>query len=169
MAQSLCKSEFVLTNDTLYLALTGELWDVCLLWGFGRNIDSIIMALHCKRNYGTKLSQKSILTSRPRFNIKMSSYQYRKSYCGDQMVVRSAYLHNGISYTGKMTSLYWIRALISLPTCQWCPESTFNIKMSSYKYRDSHYKDKMVVKPSHLYNGNSYTGKMTSLYWIKTL
>ena len=42
------------------------------------------------------------------FNIKMSSYQYRKSYCGDKMVVRSSYLHNGISYTGKMASLYWI-------------------------------------------------------------
>ena len=34
-------------------------------------------------------------------NIKMPSYQYRKSHC----------LHNGISYAGKMTSLYWIRAL----------------------------------------------------------
>ena len=44
----------------------------------------------------------------PWFNIKMSSYQYRKSHCGDKTVVRSSYLHNGISYTGKMTSLYWI-------------------------------------------------------------
>ena len=41
----------------------------------------------------------------------MSSYQYRKSHCGDKTVVRSSYLHNGISYTGKTTSLYWIRAL----------------------------------------------------------
>ena len=46
------------------------------------------------------------------FNIKMSSYQYRKSHCGDKTVVRSSYLHNGISYTGKMSSLYWIRALL---------------------------------------------------------
>ena len=43
------------------------------------------------------------------FNINMASYQYRKSHCGDKTVVRSSYLHNGISYTGKMTSLYWIR------------------------------------------------------------
>ena len=42
---------------------------------------------------------------------KMSSYQYRKSHCGDKTVVRSSYLHNGISYTGKVTSLYWIKAL----------------------------------------------------------
>ena len=46
----------------------------------------------------------------PWFNIKMSSYQYRKSYCGDKTVVRSSYLHNGISYTGKMSSLYWMGA-----------------------------------------------------------
>ena len=49
--------------------------------------------------------------SGPRFNIKMPSYQYRKSHCGDKTVVRSSYLHNGISYTGKMISFYWIRAL----------------------------------------------------------
>ena len=47
----------------------------------------------------------------PWFNIKMSSYQYRKSHCGDKTVVRSSYLHSGISYTGKMSSLYWIGAL----------------------------------------------------------
>ena len=29
----------------------------------------------------------------------MSPYQYRKSHCGDKTVVRSSYLHNGISYT----------------------------------------------------------------------
>ena len=46
----------------------------------------------------------------PWFNIKMTSYQYRKSHCGDKTVVRSSYLHNGISYTGKMSSLYWIGA-----------------------------------------------------------
>ena len=39
------------------------------------------------------------MTPGPRFNIKMSSYQYRKSHCGDKMAVRSSYLHNGISYT----------------------------------------------------------------------
>ena len=47
-----------------------------------------------------------------RLNKKMSSYQYRKSHCGDKTVVRSSYLHNGISYTGKMLSLYWIRAQV---------------------------------------------------------
>ena len=46
------------------------------------------------------------------FNIKMPSYQYRKSHCGDKTIFRPSYLHNGISYTGKTTSLYWIRALV---------------------------------------------------------
>ena len=44
----------------------------------------------------------------PRFNIKMSSYQYRKSHCGDKTILRPSYLHNGISYTSKTTFLYWI-------------------------------------------------------------
>ena len=48
--------------------------------------------------------------SGPRFNIKMSSCRYRKSHCGDKTVVRSSYLHNGISCTGKVSSLYSIGA-----------------------------------------------------------
>ena len=49
----------------------------------------------------------------PWFNIKMSSYQYRKSHCGNKTISRPSYCHNGISYTGKMTWLYSIRALIA--------------------------------------------------------
>ena len=48
------------------------------------------------------------------FNIKMASNQYRKSHCGDKTILRPSYLHNRISYTGKMASLYWIGALIIL-------------------------------------------------------
>ena len=40
--------------------------------------------------------------------LPRASYQYRKSHCGDKTVVRSSYLRNGISYTGKMSSRYWI-------------------------------------------------------------
>ena len=60
--------------------------------------------------------RNGLVTTGPRFNIKMTSYRYRKSHCGDKTVVRSSYLHNGISYTGKMISLYWIRALVSWPS-----------------------------------------------------
>ena len=52
-------------------------------------------------------------TPGPRFNIKISSYQYRKSHCGGKTVVRSSYLHNRMSCTGKMASSYWIRVLAS--------------------------------------------------------
>ena len=34
-----------------------------------------------------------------------------------------------------------------------------NIKTSSYKYRDHHYQDKTVSRPSCLYNGNNHTWK----------
>ena len=55
----------------------------------------------------------------PWFNIKMSSYQYRKSHCGNKTILRPSYLHNGISYTAKMSSLYWIRAQVA--TCLLTP------------------------------------------------
>ena len=61
-----------------------------------------------------------IYASGGRLNIKMSSYQYSKSYCGDKTILRRSYLHNGISYTGKTTTLFWIGALTvepAVPTC----------------------------------------------------
>ena len=61
----------------------------------------------------------------PWFNIKMSSYRHRKSHCGDKMILRPSYLHNGISYTDKMISLYWIRALVSQAGISNCiPQNT---------------------------------------------
>ena len=55
--------------------------------------------------------------SGPWFNIKILSYQYRKSHCGDKTILRPSYLHNGISYTDKTESLYWIGALVSVLPC----------------------------------------------------
>ena len=59
------------------------------------------------------------IITRAQFNIKMSSYQYRKSNCGDKTILWPSYLHNGISYTGKTTSLYWIRPrrVCTWPNC----------------------------------------------------
>ena len=62
-------------------------------------------------------------------NIKMPSYQYRKSHCGNKTILWPSYLHNGISYTGKTTSLCWIGAQLlwvysasnSLGPWQECP------------------------------------------------
>ena len=33
------------------------------------------------------------------------------------------------------------------------------------RYGDFHYKEKMLMRPSYLYNGNSYTENTASLYW----
>ena len=38
----------------------------------------------------------------------MLSFQYRNAQCRDKTVLRSSYLHHGISCISKMTSLYWI-------------------------------------------------------------
>ena len=73
----------------------------------------------------------------------MSSYQYRKSHCGDKTVVRSSYLHNGISYTGKMSSLYWIGAL------RWCMCETVGmvvakqISFFQYYFLSNYYKHRL--------------------------
>ena len=42
------------------------------------------------------------------------------------------------------------------------------IKMLSYKYRNSYYKDETVSQPSHLIDGNPHTWG-DFLYWIKGL
>ena len=62
-----------------------------------------------------ELSCRAMCSIGPWFNIDMSSYQYRKSHCGDKAVVRSTDLHNGVSYTSKMASLYWTTPWITWP------------------------------------------------------
>ena len=49
----------------------------------------------------------------------MTSYQYWKSHCGDKTILRPSNLHNGISYTGKMTSFYWIWDLVTVLHVAW--------------------------------------------------
>ena len=44
-----------------------------------------------------------------------------------------------------------------------CHQFDLNIKL--VPGTDFHDKDKTVMRPSYLYNGNPYTGKNTSLYW----
>ena len=70
-------------------------------------------------------------TSGPWFNIKMPSYQYKKSHCGDKTILRPSYLHNGLSYTDKMISLYWIKALITSVSQRW--SSHLSLDPSLYK------------------------------------
>ena len=43
---------------------------------------------------------------RGQFNIMMSSYQYRKSHCGDKMILQPSYLHSVLSPLWNF--LYWL-------------------------------------------------------------
>ena len=67
--------------------------------------------MHEKQWY-TLCKRKTSWEAGPWFNVKMPSYQYRKSHYGDKMVIRSSYLHNVISYTAKMESLHWTNPLV---------------------------------------------------------
>ena len=85
-----------------------------LWYNEGVNLQDLYMFMACKSllllHYFER--HRFQFCPRPRFNIKMLSYQYRKFNCGDKTVVRSSYFHNGISYAGKTAYLYWIEALM---------------------------------------------------------
>ena len=68
--------------------------------------------------------------------IKMLSYQYRNSHCGYKMIWRLSDLYNGISFTGRMTSLCWIRALAPVPLSIFRSNSKFdeNSERFSFEY-----------------------------------
>ena len=97
-------------------------WEVRLASKYigDKSIYYICYILHFAMKIGRRLGSKTNGTSQISwrsggwFNKKMSSYQYRKSHCGDKTILRPSYLYNGISYTGKMTSLYWIRAQVTV-------------------------------------------------------
>ena len=62
------------------------------------------------------------------FNINMLSYQYRKSHCGDKTIIRSSYLHDGISYTGKMTCSFW-NSYAGKMIYSWWNQKNENVEM----------------------------------------
>ena len=95
----------------LYIYLTLRYWDQNIVVKLGQYHNCWCLdSLHRQdiNSYGAECAG----SAGPWFNKKMSSYQYRKSHCGDKTILRPSYLHNGISYAGKMTSLYWIRAQV---------------------------------------------------------
>ena len=126
--------------------------------------------------------QSCIMTTGSWFNIKMSAHQYRKSHCGDKTVVRSSYLHNGISYIGKMTSLYWIRSLVvfrgssTIILSLWSsyrkyclyievgPSGLPQYKDVSCKYQNSHYRIRLHGGCLIFIMEIPYPGSQ-SLYW----
>ena len=69
--------------------------------------------------------------------MKISSYQCRKSLCGDK----------------DSRNIIFI--------LKWDSRVCFNLKIPSYQCAKLHCWNKMILQPSHLHNG-----KKTSLYWI---
>ena len=65
----------------------------------------------------------------------------------------------------SMTCLRWEGTETHVVAKVVTARARLNIKMILLAYGNFNYKDKTVVRPCHRYNGNSYTGKTTSLYW----
>ena len=114
------------------------------------------------------------------FNIKMSSYQYRKSHCGDKTVVRSSYPHNGISYIGKMSSLYWISLLNVISLVIYVHYSGTILGMDSANERRHYIATSFLIDWAHTQNDSCYlrfctfgfivaiTGRFTHIYFTHT-
>ena len=64
------------------------------------------------------------------------TYQYRKSHWGDKMAFRLYHLHSGISFTGKMSSLYYLYSPV-------CNVSELDI------YWFQHYSGTIVIVAHH--------------------
>ena len=130
-----CSTHFVYTADDITMVYTLH-FGTQQFWSEKWNLTHKILILFMV-----------IFISGGRFNIKMPSYRYRKSHCGDKTILRPSYLHNGISYTGKMTSLYWIRPPVLLeytilPSCfvviEKCPQYAHFTKFNLLRLSDTY-------------------------------
>ena len=90
----LCKLRKCITIDRTFNSSSGEVGLFRCNWPSTMTADD--------------LARRVPSTPGPWFKLKMTSYQYRKSHCGDKTILRPSYLHNGISDTVKITSIYWI-------------------------------------------------------------
>ena len=81
---------------------------------------AFIWKLCCHWLRGLRQRQGAIVRRAPGpwFNVKMSCYQCRKCHCGENTFVTSSHLHNEISYTIKMISLYWINPFFRETSCE---------------------------------------------------
>ena len=98
-----CCPQFVMTHETCSTCST-----LSQIRKDGIIQTSPVVAINRLKDPPTWLKVATTLETPPIpthwFSIKMSSYQYRKYYCGNKMAIRLSYLHNRISYTGNMTS-----------------------------------------------------------------
>ena len=99
------------------------------------------------------------------FNIDMLSYQYRKSQLKVGGFSPSQVETCSVSKTLTLSQEYpfMCRKRMLLPSL------TFLKLTFLQKYRKSHCGDNTDIRSSYLPNGNSYSGKISSLYWISPL
>ena len=76
------------------------------------------------------------------------------------------------NYTDQYRDCWCPASVLALPGLQrpWYWRWSWgrlNIKMPFYRYRNSHYRDKMISRPSYLYNGNPHQGRRP-LHWPLT-
>ena len=81
---------------------------------------------------------------------------------------RSRYILNTYAYL-LFVCVWTMNCDVRIRVWYVIPADRFNIKLSSHYYKNSHYRDKTVSKPSHLYNSNPYTGETVCSYWINPL
>ena len=63
-----------------------------------------------------------------------------------------------------LNNCYWLRHIHCSHLQVAIAGGWFSIKMASYKYSKSHFRDEKILRPSYPHNGISYTGEMASLY-----
>ena len=102
-------------------------------------------------------------------NIMMWSSQCRKSHCGDKMVVNSSDLYNGISYTGKMASLFQISPLYLFKLyVHWNSQAiTFSVHENHQTYWTF-----LIARPKCLMRdftnlNRIYKAHQTNVWWTK--
>ena len=102
----------------------------------------------------------------------MSSYQFRKSYCGDKTVVRSSYLHNGISYVRWHFYIESRPRLLASPGHQqpWSWSLDYAIMISTI-CDISVLRDGKTCKYDFIFPKNNFstTRVKTSMLWIDTV
>ena len=104
--------------------------------------------------------------------LRWSGYMYRADSRFAPSQWETALLCNDVSHwldASLESTLYvplHVLQLLHVSAKNWAPSQ---YKDGLPRCGNFHYKYKTVVRPSYLYNGNSYTGKTTSLYWDEPL
>ena len=141
-----------------------------------RLMAKIILQLHTT---GITWGESTLITGR--FPSQMANNAWNISISWHNVILHLYiwYSHHNSSLTGFSTGHgdgYPISGRLWLSHVQPCFRLMLLVvrDLSQYKdhlsqYGDSHVKDKTVARPSYLWHGDPYTGKMTSLYWIKAL